>query len=73
MSIRFRQYGEPRPLAFIATGAVLGIVVGVLIYLLNPDNGDYSARTAFGYLAVFCGLLGGLLGGVVASVLSYRR
>ena len=30
-------------------------------------------RTAFGYLAVFCGLLGGLLGGVVASVLSYRR
>lgn len=73
MSLRFRQYGEPRPFAFIATGAVLGILLGTAIYLINPDNGDYSARTAFGYLAVFGGLLGALVGGVVAAVLSYRR
>ena len=64
---------EPRVMAFIATRGVLGFVAGSGVFLLTDDNGQYSARTAVGYLAVFGMLLGALLGTVVAALLAGRR
>lgn len=64
---------EPRVLAFVATGAVLGSLLGSLIHVVNSDNGQYSARTALGYLAVFGLLIGALLGAVAAAAVAGRR
>ncbi|HPF80544.1 hypothetical protein [Nostocoides australiense] len=64
---------EPRVVAFIVTGALLGFLLGAGIYLLDEDNGQYSARTAFGYLAVFGLLVGALLGAFAAAIVAGRR
>ena len=59
---------EPRFGAFLATGAVLGFLVGAVSAVSTPGTSGYSASAAFGYLAV----LGALLGGVVAAIFTRR-
>ena len=50
-----------------------GFLLGSLIHVVNSDNGQYSARTALGYLAVFGLLIGALLGAVAAAAVAGRR
>jgi hypothetical protein len=52
---------------FVAAGALLGAVVGIVARLLLGDPASvFSAATTTGYLAAIGLLLGGLLGGAVA-------
>ncbi|MFN8099919.1 MAG: hypothetical protein U0Q21_16695 [Dermatophilaceae bacterium] len=69
-----RRRPRPRPRfgRFIGTGAILGILLGVVVASLTADPDGYSARTTYGYMAVFCGLVGALLAAVVAAVVAGR-
>jgi len=62
----------PRYRAFVATGAVLGVVAGVLVTLaLAGGDSIFSKGTVIGYLAAI-GLLLGALTGAGAAVLADR-
>ncbi|MEI2776329.1 MAG: hypothetical protein V9G19_10245 [Tetrasphaera sp.] len=63
---------EPRFGAFLGTGAVIGLVIGVVIAYVGPDAPDYGQRTELGFMGVFFGLLGALIAGVVAVVIAGR-
>ncbi len=73
-----RPPGEPRPLRFVVTGALIGFVVLGAYSLTTPNTNEqtgatYSAVTAFGYMAVVGALVGALLGAVLAAALSSWR
>jgi hypothetical protein len=62
----------PRYRAFVATGAVLGVVAGVLVTLvLAGGDSIFSTGTVVGYLGAI-GLLLGALAGAGAAVLADR-
>ena len=64
----------PRFRAFLLTGAVAGVVLGLLVALIAPGGEDsaFAGRTVAGFLAMAMGLLGALAGGVVAVVVDRR-
>ena len=62
----------PRVIPFLATGFVLGAVLGVVVSLGSGDGGNYTPTSATGYFFVLFGSLGALLGGV-AFALADRR
>lgn len=62
---RRKVYRSPNIVAFLLTGAVIGIIAGAIIGALG-DSGDYTDWSAVGYLAVVFGSLGAMLGGVAA-------
>jgi hypothetical protein len=65
VQVRLRR--APRYGVFVATGAVLGAVAGIVARLLLGDPASvFSAATTTGYLAAIGLLLGGLFGGAVA-------
>lgn len=64
---------DPHFSSFIATGAVVGLVVGVLVALVGRQAPDYSLTTAVGYFGVLGGGLGALLGGLVAVLFTLRN
>ncbi len=53
---------------FLATGAVIGVVVGVLLAFLGPDAPNASTGQELMAMAVPGGLLGGLVGGILYLV-----
>lgn len=69
----YRLRRAPKYLPFGLTGAVLGVVVGLVLALSNPVNGDYSERAIIGYFAAILGLIGGLVGLGVAVLIERRR
>lgn len=64
---------EPRVASFIVTGALVGFLVGSVLYAIGDDNGQYSARTALGYLSVLGMLIGALAGAALAALVAGRR
>ena len=65
VQVRLRR--APRYRAFVATGALLGALAGIVTRLLLGDSGSvFSSATTTGYLAAIGLLLGGLLGAAVA-------
>jgi hypothetical protein len=65
VQVRLRR--APRYRAFVATGALLGALAGIVARLLLGDSGSvFSSATTTGYLAAIGLLLGGLLGAAVA-------
>jgi hypothetical protein len=58
----------PRYRAFIGSGAVTGAVIGVVLTVVFPDDGNFSTGAVLGYLAVTLALLGALIGAAVAVV-----
>lgn len=50
---------------FLATGAVLGLILGALLALLGPDAPMASPGQEILALSIPFGLVGGLLGGAV--------
>ncbi len=69
---RVSRRRQPRFRAFIVTGALLGVLVGLLLALRGHDTGSYTTTSAVGYIASLGGLLGALLGGAVAALLAGR-
>jgi len=72
---RTRRY--PNFVAFIATGVIVGFVVGSVFAYLNPENSTpYGSTYSAGSAVMFLGLLGafvfGLLAAVVAVLLDRR-
>ena len=63
---------SPRYVAFLATGAAVGVVVG-LVLVLGPGAGVDDRARLLAYLCALLAGLGALLGGVVAIVLEGRR
>lgn len=68
-----RKRRAPRYGSFVATGAVLGIVLGLGLSLTRPASGEFSQNSVIGYVAATLGLLGALLGAGVAVLLDRRR
>ncbi|GEM_PF-1233271 len=67
----------PNFAAFIATGTILGVIVGGLISLFSGNEARlFSENAALGVMAVTFGVLGAILGGlagVLADMAIQRR
>ena len=68
-----RKRRAPRYGSFVATGAIVGVVLGLALSLTRPASGDFSQNSVIGYVAATLGLLGALLGAGVAVLLDRRR
>ena len=64
----------PRYWAFGVTGALVGIVAGLVLGLSRPPaSSDYTQQAITGYFVAGLGLIGTLLGLVVALLAERRR
>jgi hypothetical protein len=63
----------PRFTAFLATGGVVGLLVGVVAGVVGHPDTRYDTAAALGFLGLICASLGVLVGGVVAVLLDKRR
>ena len=63
---------SPRYVAFLGTGAVVGLIAGVVL-ALGPGAGVDDPRRLLAYLCALLAGLGALLGGAVAVLLDARR
>ncbi|MCE0487478.1 hypothetical protein [Ornithinimicrobium sediminis] len=61
----------PRLLPFLGTGAVLGLVVGIVLTLLGPSSPVASDGQELVLLGITGALLGGLAGAVVFLVVEW--
>ena len=70
------RYGRPRRAprygSFVASGALLGIVLGVIVSLSQPATGQFSQNSVVGYVAAIFGLIGALAGAALAVLLDRR-
>lgn len=71
-TIRREVRRDPNFMAFLVTGAVVGLVAGALVAVVGPSSPMYGGTQAFGYLAVVFAGLGALAGGLVFAVLDRR-
>ncbi|WP_137122125.1 hypothetical protein [Segeticoccus rhizosphaerae] len=62
----------PNIVPFLATGALLGLLVGVAIALIGPANPGYSTMTLVGLFGVIFAALGLLVAGIVLVVVDKR-
>lgn len=71
------RYGRarraPRYGSFVVTGALVGVVLGLVLSLARPATGQFSQNSVIGYVAATLGLLGALFGAGVAVLLDRRR
>jgi hypothetical protein len=58
--------------AFLLTGGVIGLVLGVLAGVFGNDDARYDAGAAVGYLGLGGAALGVLVGGIVAVLLDRK-
>jgi hypothetical protein len=63
----------PRYGSFVATGAILGVVLGIVLSFSRPSTGDFSQNSVVGYVAAILGLIGALIGGALAVLMERRR
>jgi hypothetical protein len=70
------RYGRPRRAprygSFVVSGALVGIVLGVVLSLSQPATGQFSQNSVVGYVAAILGLLGALAGATLAVLLDRR-
>lgn len=67
-----RTRSTPNFRAFLATGGLVGLLVGVLLSVTGPVDTRYDASVALGFLGLVFAGLGVLAGGVVAVLLDRR-
>lgn len=58
---------------FLATGALIGLLIGAVLALTGPDAPNASPAQEFLAMAIPGGLLGGLLGGVAYLLVERLR
>jgi hypothetical protein len=66
-----RRY--PNFFAFIATGVILGFVVGSVVAAAGGEQGGYSTGTAVLFLGTLGACIFGLVAALVAVLLDRRR
>ena len=71
--VTYQLRRAPKYLPFGVTGALIGVVVGVVLALSFQAAGDYSMRTIVGYFAAILGLVGALAGLGIAVLIERRR
>jgi hypothetical protein len=70
-SLRLRRAPRYRP--FGLTGALIGVIAGVILALSFTATSDYTMQTIAGYFAAILGLIGTVLGLGLAVLLDRRR
>ena len=68
-----RRRRAPRYGSFVASGAIIGALLGLVLSLARPASGQFSQNSVIGYVAATLGLLGALLGAGLAVLLDRRR
>jgi len=76
--VKRTRRSQPKPFPFIATGAILGLIVFGVISMLGPNRNEgygitYDPGAALGYMSVLGLCVGALVGAVVVALLTYRR
>ena len=66
------DYRTPNFPAFLITGGLVGLLTGVFLGVVGPDDGRYAVSAAVGFLGLLCAGLGVLAGGIVAVLLDRR-
>ncbi len=66
-----KVHRRPNFTAFLITGGLVGLVIGFLLSLRQPDP-RYDASAALGFLGLIGAGLGVLTGGVIAVLLDRR-
>ncbi|NHN55478.1 hypothetical protein G9U51_06730 [Calidifontibacter sp. DB0510] len=72
---RYRVRRAPRLGPFLATGAIVGLIVAAIVANLpgeDPMNRNVSTMSAFGYLAVFFVPIGVAVAAVIVILLDRR-
>jgi hypothetical protein len=63
----------PRFSAFLLTGGLAGLLLGLLLSAIGPVDTRYDTSAAAGFLGLIFAGLGTLAGGLVAVLLEKRR
>ncbi len=72
-SVQLRMRRAPRYLPFGLSGALIGVIAGVVLALSFSATSDYSIRTIAGYFAAIFGLVGALTALGLAVLIERRR
>ncbi len=77
-AVKSKPPSHPKPIPFIATGAIIGFVVFGLISFLRPNVNEayditYDAGAALGFMSVVGLCVGAFVAAVVVALLSYRK
>ena len=62
----------PRFRAFLATGGLVGLLIGVFLSVTGPADTRYDASAVLGFLGLICAGLGVLAGGIIAVLVDRR-
>ena len=73
-----RPRSNPKPIPFIATGAILGFLIFSAISWWGPNRNaefdiNYDPGAALGYMSVFGIFIGAIVGAAVAALFTYRK
>jgi hypothetical protein len=63
---------KPNFTAFLITGALVGLLIGLLLSVSGPGDARYDASAVLGFLGLICAALGVLVGGIIAVLLDKR-
>ncbi len=69
---RLKVRRAPNVWAFVATGAVVGFVLGAVVDLFTPATPGYSTVTTVAYFGALGLVVGALAGGALAVLLDRR-
>jgi hypothetical protein len=69
-SRQFRR--TPRFSAFLVTGGLAGLLIGIFLGLSGPVDVRYDTSAAIGFLGLVFAGLGALVGGIIAVLLDKR-
>ena len=58
--------------AFLISGGLVGLIVGVFVSVFGPADVRYDASASLGFLGLICAGLGVLVGGVIAVLVDKR-
>ena len=58
--------------AFLISGGLVGLLVGLLVSVLGPNAVRYDASATRGFLGLICAGLGVLVGGIIAVLFDKR-
>jgi len=62
----------PNFLAFLITGGLVGLLIGILVNVFGPAAERYDASATLGFLGLICAGLGVLVGGIIAVLIDKR-
>lgn len=67
-----KVHRSPNFAAFLVTGGLVGLLVGVFLSVRGSVDPRYDASAALGLLGLICAGLGVLFGGIIAVLLDKR-